>query len=157
MVHKHEPPTGRSGNRIDTHQRIKLLHLITKAPDGDYAVMLSNIRKGLAFTSIVLLAKALDIPIGKMAALLSISPSALARRKRDGQLRPDESDRVARFARLKDAAVEMMEGDDKKAVEWLNTPLVILHWETPLIHASTEIGARIVEDVIIRIQHGVFC
>lgn len=156
MAHKHEPPTRRAGNRVDKHQRNKLLHSITKAPDGDYIVMLTNILRGLAFNSITLLAKALDTPVGEMAALLSISPSALARRKRAGQLRPDESDRVARFARLKDAAVEMMDGDDKMAIEWLHTPLMILHWGTPLIHAKTEMGARTVEDMIVRIQHGVF-
>lgn len=131
-----------------------LLHLIIRAPDGDHLTMLTNVRKGLTFNSIVMLAKALDVPIKEMAALLSISATTLARRKKDRQLKADESDRVVRLARLKDAAVDMM-GDDRKAIEWLKTPSVILLGECPLVHANTEIGARAVEDMIVRIQHGV--
>jgi putative toxin-antitoxin system antitoxin component (TIGR02293 family) len=92
----------------------------------------------------------------EIAQVLSIPPSTLQRRKKSGQLQTDESDRVVRLASLKDATVAMMQGDDEAAVAWLRTPLDILGGESPLEHASTELGARDVEDLIGRLRHGVF-
>ena len=63
---------------------------------------------------------------------------------------------MIRLARLKDLALTLMNGDDAAAISWLRTPLEILGGETPLEHASTEMGARDVEDLIGRLRHGVF-
>ena len=118
--------------------------------------MQSSIKKGLKFATIARLGKALDISQKEVAQLLSITPSTLNRRKKEGQLHPDESDRVVRFARLKDAALTLMRDDDQAAVAWLQTPLDILGGESPLDYATTELGARDVEDLIGRLRHGVF-
>ncbi|NPU92127.1 MAG: DUF2384 domain-containing protein [Gammaproteobacteria bacterium] len=132
------------------------LYLRIAAPDGNQLAIIGNLRSGLAFHTIDALAEAYDASRKDIALVLSIPVSTLSRRKKEGRLQPDESDRVARLARLKDAAVEMMNGDNDAAVQWLKTPLHILNDESPLTHASSEIGAREVEDLIIRIQHGVF-
>ena len=71
-------------------------------------------------------------------------------------MRPQESDRLVRFALLKDAALEMMHGNGAATRQWLRTPLEVLGGETPLEHADTELGARDVEDLIRRTQHGIF-
>ncbi|MCU7862225.1 MAG: DUF2384 domain-containing protein, partial [Candidatus Thiodiazotropha sp. (ex Lucinoma kastoroae)] len=91
-----------------------------------------------------------------IAQVLSIPSSTLQRRKKTGHLQTDESDRVVRLAHLKDAALALMQGDDNAAVAWLHTPLDVLGGESPLEHASTELGARDVEDLIGRLRHGVF-
>lgn len=137
-------------------RRENLLFQVTDAPSGDHVLMLRNIRKGLAFEAIETLAQAFEAPRQQMADVLSITASTLNRRKKVGRLQADESDRVARLARLKDFAVEMMNGDNGAAIQWLKTPLAILGGESPLDHAATEVGAREVEDLIGRIQHGVF-
>ena len=87
---------------------------------------------------------------------MAIPISTLSRRQKTGRLLVDESDRVARLAQIKDAVLAMMQGDDDAAITWLRTPQKLLNNETPLDHASTEMGSRDVEDLIGRIRHGVF-
>lgn len=118
--------------------------------------MLANIRRGLPFDVIETLEEAYGASRKELAEVLSIPVSTLTRRRKEGTLHADESDRVARLARLKDAAVAMMQGDDDAAIQWLHTPLEVLGDETPMAHASTEMGTRDVEDLIGRIRHGVF-
>jgi putative toxin-antitoxin system antitoxin component (TIGR02293 family) len=133
-----------------------LASMITGTRSGDSIEMQSRIKKGLKFAAIAHLGKALAISQKEVAQLLFITPSTLNRRKKDGLLHHDESDRVVRFARLKDAALTLMQGDDHAAVAWLHTPLDIFGGESPLDYATTELGARDVEDLIGRLRHGVF-
>lgn len=148
--------TGQFVAQKASSRREKLLFKVTGAPAGDHGLMMHNIRQGLSFESIETLAEAFESPRKEMAGVLSIPVSTLNRRRKEGRLLTDESDRVARLARLKDFAVEMMNGDNDAAIQWLKTPSPILGGESPLVHASTEMGAREVEDLIGRIQHGVF-
>ena len=58
--------------------------------------------------------------------------------------------------RLVAMAQEMMMGDAEAAKLWLMAPHRLLGNETPLRHASTETGAREVEQIIGQLRHGVF-
>jgi putative toxin-antitoxin system antitoxin component (TIGR02293 family) len=70
-------------------------------------------------------------------------------------LTPAESDRAVRMARVYANAVEMI-GDEEKAIEWLSTPNRALGGEMPLDQLDTDTGARVVEDLLGRIAHGVY-
>ncbi|GAA6166826.1 type II RES/Xre toxin-antitoxin system antitoxin [Sessilibacter corallicola] len=133
-----------------------LLPRVTGVSSGNHREILSSIRKGFNFGCIPLLEQELHSNRKELSSILSIPTSTLARRQKAGTLNTDESDRVARLARLKDSAVAMMQGDNEAAINWLRTPLEIFDNETPIQHASTEMGARDVEDLIGRIRHGVF-
>ena len=133
-----------------------LTRSVTGVRSGNRAKMLAKIKSGLAFSSVEKLERALHANRKEIASVLSIPTSTLTRRKKEGRLKTDESDRVVRLAQLKDATVAMMQGDDDAAISWLRTPLDILCGESPLQHARTELGARDVEDLIGRIRHGVF-
>ena len=97
----------------------------------------------------------LGVPIEGLAAKLGISKATLHRRKAAGKLDPAESDRVVRFARLMGKAVEVFESKES-ARRWLNTPQVGLGGAVPLDYAETEVGAREVEDLLGRIEYGVY-
>ena len=80
----------------------------------------------------------------------------LTRRLSQGSLLTSaESDRTVRMARLYAHAVEMI-GDQDKAIEWLVTPNRALGGERPLDQLDTDMGARIVEDILGRIAYGVY-
>jgi putative toxin-antitoxin system antitoxin component (TIGR02293 family) len=85
-----------------------------------------------------------------------IPERTLARRKTAGKLAPDESERLLRIANLFEKCVELFEGDVTAAVNWLTSPKKALNQERPLMYARTEFGAREVEDLIGRLEHGVF-
>jgi putative toxin-antitoxin system antitoxin component (TIGR02293 family) len=91
----------------------------------------------------------------KLAAKLGISKATLHRRKATGRLDPGESDRVVRFARLMGKAVEVLESKES-ARQWLSAPQFGLGGAVPLDYAETEVGAREAEDLLMRIEYGVY-
>ncbi len=80
----------------------------------------------------------------------------MARRRDKGRLKPAESERLLRLSFLFEQAVDLFEEDVDAARNWLETPNVGLGGETPLRLAETELGAREVENLMGRLDHGVF-
>jgi putative toxin-antitoxin system antitoxin component (TIGR02293 family) len=117
--------------------------------------VIALIRKGLPVRELAALQHSLDVPIEKLAPKLGISPATLQRRKLEGRLHQDESDRVFRYARLFGRAVQVLESKES-ARRWLNSPQVGLGGAVPLDYAETEVGAREVEDLLGRIEFGVY-
>lgn len=58
--------------------------------------------------------------------------------------------------KLMKLATDLMQGDEKYAEHWLNSPARSLGGVTPFEHAKTVEGARDVEQLIGRLEHGVF-
>ena len=114
-----------------------------------------QVRDGLLFWTFDVLREQLGVTEERLAELLAISRATLHRRKKIGQLERAESDRLARFQRLYLHA-EAAFGGAEEARSWLGTPALAFHWETPLDYADTEIGAQAVEQLLGRIEHGIF-
>ncbi len=119
------------------------------------AELIALVRAGLPVSELDALQNVLDIPIEKLAPKLGISKATLHRRKGAGQLGPDESDRVVRFARLMAAAIHVFESE-KAARAWMSSPQLGLGGETPLDYADTELGAQEVQLLLGRIDHSVY-
>jgi putative toxin-antitoxin system antitoxin component (TIGR02293 family) len=117
--------------------------------------LIEVIRIGLPVQELDVLRASLDVPMEKLAPKLGMSKATLHRRKAQGRLGPEESDRVLRYARLMGKAVEVMEGE-QPARRWLISPQVGLGGAVPLDYAETEVGAREVEDLLGRIEYGVY-
>jgi putative toxin-antitoxin system antitoxin component (TIGR02293 family) len=119
------------------------------------AVLIGKLKAGLPVQELDDLRRGLDLPMDKLAPKLGISKATLHRRKTAGRLDAAESDRVVRFARLLGKAVMVMESVENGR-RWLSSPQVGLGGATPLEYAETEVGAREVEDLLGRIEHGVY-
>ncbi len=119
------------------------------------AQVIGFIQDGLPVSELDALQECLDVPMETLAAKLGISKATLHRRKLEGKLWPDESDRVVRYARLMGRAVKVF-GGLESAREWLNAPQFGLGGDVPLDYAETEIGAREVENLLGRIEYGVY-
>ena len=88
---------------------------------------------------------------------LIVPRRTLAHRKRRGEhLSPDESDRLARVLRLHAVALQTFDADAAKVSTWLRTPNRALSGEAPIELVVTSTGARLVEDTLLRIEHGVY-
>jgi putative toxin-antitoxin system antitoxin component (TIGR02293 family) len=111
---------------------------------------------GLPYEVLARFQERLELSTGGMAALLMVPERTLTRRKKEGRLKATESDRVVRAARLYALALELFEGDDGAARRWLKAPQRALAGNTPLELGRTDVGAREVEDLIGRLEHGVF-
>jgi putative toxin-antitoxin system antitoxin component (TIGR02293 family) len=117
--------------------------------------LIEALRVGLPVQELMYLQASLKVPMEKLVPKLGISKATLHRRKTTGRLDPAESDRVVRFARLLGKAVTVLESDDN-ARQWLTSPQFGLGGAVPLDYADTEVGAREVEDLLGRIEYGVY-
>jgi putative toxin-antitoxin system antitoxin component (TIGR02293 family) len=117
--------------------------------------LIRQIQKGLRFSELETLQNSIDLPFEQLAAKLSISRSTLQRRKAAGRLSPDESDKVVRYSRLLQQAADYF-GDIEKARAWLKHPQYGLGGAVPLDYARTEAGAREVENLLGRMEYGVY-
>ncbi len=114
------------------------------------------VRKGLPVAAITALAQKLHLGNADLSHKLGIPQRTLTRRmSQEKPLTPAESDRTVRMARVYANAVEMI-GDPETANEWLRTPNRALGGEKPLDQLDTDMGARMVEDVLGRIAYGVY-
>lgn len=114
------------------------------------------VRRGFPFRALQDLASAAGLPLAELAAQLAIPARTLARRKASRRLSVEESERLLRLAAVFEQALSLFEGDAPQALAWLRAPKKALDGETPLHYAATEVGAREVERLIGRIEHGVF-
>ena len=87
---------------------------------------------------------------------LVINPRTLRHRRARGEaLSLEESERAVRLARLLGAA-ESLFGDRPAAWHWLRAVNASLEGARPVDLLKTEIGARAVEDTLVRLEHGIF-
>ena len=151
------PPAEAAAQRVrerpaGAHAYARLLGL---EPVGTLA-LLDRVEAGLGYAAVERFRRHAGLSLRELAALVQIPPRTLARRREEGRLRPDESDRLVRASRVFGKALELFAGDAAAARAWLSTPAPALGGRIPLDAAATEIGAREVEDLAGRLEHGVF-
>ncbi len=121
----------------------------------DAARLVQLVEAGFAFARIESLRKATGLTVEEIGRFARIPGRTMTRRQAQGRLQADESDRVLRLATLFELATELFEGDRDAAKRWLETPQPGLGGAIPLEFAGTEVGAREVESLIQRLEHGV--
>ena len=120
------------------------------------ARLVGMLESGLPFGELEVLQASLSIPAEKLAPMLGISKATLHRCKgAAGTLSPAVSDRVLRYARILGQAREVLEGMEA-AKQWLKSPQHGLGGAVPLEYAKSEVGAREVENLLGRIEYGVY-
>ena len=116
---------------------------------------IARIQAGLSYRAVENLQRALHIPLETMASVLGMSRATLHRRKNQGKIDQNESERLVRYQRLLEKADDVF-GDVASAREWLTHKQPGLGGAVPLDFARTEIGAREVENLLGRIEYGVY-
>jgi putative toxin-antitoxin system antitoxin component (TIGR02293 family) len=86
---------------------------------------------------------------------LVVPERTLARRRAKREpLTFEETDKALRLARIAELANKAF-GDKDKARRWLRKPKRSLDGETPLVYLGSETGARVVEEMLLRIESGI--
>jgi len=111
------------------------------------------IREGFPQTVLAEIMHASGLSLKELAATLDLSPRSLQRRRGEGRLARYESDRVYRLARILALAKHFL-GDGERATKWLRRPNRALGGDAPLQWIDTELGARMIENVLGRIAYG---
>ncbi|MBB5031468.1 type II RES/Xre toxin-antitoxin system antitoxin [Prosthecobacter vanneervenii] len=146
---------------VSTKEAGNIVHcLVHAAPEKAVvehtpAQLIRSLKLGLPVQELDDLRSSLDVSMERLVPMLGISKATLHRRMATGRLDLPESDRVVRFARLVGRAVSVMESLEN-ARRWLTSPQVGLGGAVPLEYAETEVGAREVENLLGRIEYGVY-
>jgi putative toxin-antitoxin system antitoxin component (TIGR02293 family) len=114
------------------------------------------LERGFSFKTLHVLESRSGLALSRLASVIGIPERTLARRKASGRLTSEESERLLRISAVFEDAVDLFEGDVAAAVNWLTTPRKALGDRPPLAYARTEPGAREVENLIGRLEHGIF-
>jgi putative toxin-antitoxin system antitoxin component (TIGR02293 family) len=134
---------------------------MVKLPFSDYPLeenlnMALRVEEGLPATAVNQISEVLHLTLGEIASLVNIHAKTMERRlKARTRLKIDESERVARLMRIVSRAAKVL-NSEANARAWLLRPLRVLGGKTPLQLSMTEPGAREVEQVLGRLEHGVF-
>jgi putative toxin-antitoxin system antitoxin component (TIGR02293 family) len=118
------------------------------------AELRAQVKRGLPYRAFESVRERLGLSVSDAAGVLQLPPRTLARRRQTRRLAADESDRLFRLARVAAQAVSVL-GSEEKASAWLQRPNRALGGEAPLRLLDTDVGARQIEDVLGRIEHGV--
>ncbi len=111
------------------------------------------ITRGFSFRTVGKAAETLSLGDRSFAGFLGMSKSTFDRRKQEGRLDADESERVYRAARLFAEALNVFEVVDK-AAKWFGEPNRGLGGHRPVEMLATEVGSREVENILGRLLYG---
>lgn len=123
---------------------------------SDRMELSDKVKVGFPFKAFISLTKSMQLTNQRLAELVQISERTLNRRLKEGKLKADESERLLRFSRIYTMAVNLFEGNSSSAQNWLSSSNRALGGESPLEASKTEVGSREVENLITRLEHGVF-
>ena len=101
------------------------------------------------------MADLLELTIRELATLLSINERTMARRLVAGSLNKVESERLLLLNALAAHGLRVFE-DQGKFNRWLRRPLEILENQSPLQMLDTATGFQVVDQILGRIEYGVY-
>jgi len=113
-----------------------------------------EIRHGLPVAKFFELQERLGVGTAQLADVVGIPVRTLQRRKDEGRLTKEESDRLDRVSQLVGQAVGVFDSEEAGR-DWLTRPQIGLAGFVPLDLADTGAGIREVENLLGRIDYGV--
>lgn len=122
----------------------------------DKIELIESVEKGFSYKIFERIVKEYNFAVQDLAGTIGISQRTLTRRKIEKKFSKSESDRLVSIARLLEQTSALFEQDKAKAKRWLNSSNRGLGGRTPLQMAQTETGLREVENLIGRLENGVF-
>ena len=123
---------------------------------SDWLALARAVERGFPYAAVEQLCRNSGLAYERLLEWLQIASRTLIRRRQQGRFSPEESDRLLRAARIVGRAFDLFEADRDAAVEWMLDAQPALGGISPIDAAKTEVGAREVENLIGRLEHGVY-
>lgn len=117
--------------------------------------LIAQSRSGISYAEVRRLATQLEFTIRELATLLSMNERTMARRLISGSLNKVESERLLLLDALAAHGLRVFE-DQGKFNRWLRRPLEILENQSPLQMLDTATGFQVVDQILGRIEYGVY-
>ena len=123
---------------------------------ADNLKLAKKVEAGFSFEALERLGKTTGLPLERLRVAVRITPRTLTRRRKEKKLSPEESDRLVSVSRLLAQTFELFEGNTEAGLRWFQNPNRALGGLSPIEAAATETGAREVENLIGRLEQGIF-
>jgi putative toxin-antitoxin system antitoxin component (TIGR02293 family) len=117
--------------------------------------LIAQSRSGLNHAEVRELATLMELTIRELAILLSMNERTIARRLVSGSLNKIESERLLLLKSLAAHGLRVFE-DQGNFNRWLRRPLEILNRQSPLQLLDTATGFQVVDQILGRIEYGVY-
>ena len=117
--------------------------------------LIARSRLGMGYAQVRQVATLLELTIRELAVLLSMNERTMARRLVSGSLNKVESERLLLLEALAAHGLRVFE-DQSKFNRWLRRPLEILEGQSPLQMLDTATGFQVVDQILGRIEYGVY-
>jgi putative toxin-antitoxin system antitoxin component (TIGR02293 family) len=159
-MHTEKPVKVKASTRRLTLKGRAVSKAFAVTPDGrlvfpDGMVSMKIVKQGIPFVSLQHFARHVGETDNTVLAKIGVTGGTVDRRRKAEILKPDESDRLYRLARVTEMAERVLE-DPIKARDWLKTKNRALGGVTPFSLLDNEPGVAMVEDVLNRVEFGVY-
>ena len=143
-------------NATDYSAPVSATTLIRVLPERTSSFeLIAQSRSGMAHAEVRQLATLLELTIRELAILLSMNERTMARRLVSGSLNKVESERLLLLNALAAHGLRVFE-DQGKFNRWLRRPLDILEGQSPLQLLDTATGFQVIDQILGRIEYGVY-
>ena len=149
-----QPPAPRFESGPSTVEAQRALAAWLSPDVGRRLALVAQIREGFPFHLVGALAKETGVALEQLVEFDVIPRRTWSHSKQNERFTPTQSARLARFFRVQQKAKDTF-GSEDKAMHWLTRPTKPLHNNAPVSLLDTEEGARLVEDLLTRIDHGI--
>ncbi|WP_128546953.1 type II RES/Xre toxin-antitoxin system antitoxin [Larkinella soli] len=143
-AHRRRPASRTGGEPVYQPEPLSPLTLIEKA------------RQGVSTQKVDQLSQLLGVSLKEMANLLQLAERTLHRFRSEGRLDEPASERLLTLENLAVHGLLVFDGRADALADWLRYPLKELAGQTPLALLNTITGFRLVDDVLTRIEYGVY-
>ena len=140
---------------LDVVKNKKLNLRVIDYKSNDVMGRVAELKEGLPADIVDALGRELEISRKELARVAGVAERTLIRKIQEGRLTADQSERMARVARLLARAIEVL-GNKNRALRWLKAPRSYFGGQPPLDFADTELGCQEVVNLLGRIECGVF-
>ncbi|MCF6807280.1 DUF2384 domain-containing protein [Thiotrichales bacterium 19S9-12] len=114
-----------------------------------------EINHGIKSAALTRFAKVSGLTEERLLALIPITRKTFLRRKEQGFLGSNESDRLILIAKVYAHALDVF-GQKEKTHQWLITNNISLDNKKPIDLLKNSLGCQIVDDILYRIEYGIY-
>jgi putative toxin-antitoxin system antitoxin component (TIGR02293 family) len=113
------------------------------------------LRAGLPYSALESVMDTLGLTRQEASELLAVPLRTLARRKRAHKLLAPESNRLFRLTKIAAHAVDVL-GSKETAAHWLREPIRATGGVAPITLLDTEAGLELIDEILGRIEYGLY-
>ena len=118
--------------------------------------IIEQAQQGVPTQQVDQLAELLGVSLKEMAVVLQVAERTLHRFRSEGQLDQQTSERLLLLENLTAHGLLVFDGRAEALADWLRYPLRELKGQAPLQWLDTISGFSLVDDVLTRIEYGVY-